>query len=78
MNDGGDSGQAKQGLQLGDGTQTPLPIHVGQTLAEARRILVLATLKHCGNHKTRAASMLGISLKTLYNHLNSYQDSRDD
>jgi DNA-binding NtrC family response regulator len=78
MNDGGDSGQAKQGLQVPGSTPEPLPIRVGQTLSEARRILVLATLKHCGNHKTRAASMLGISLKTLYNHLNSYQDSRGD
>ena len=76
MNDGGDSNQAHHSVHSPGGTAPPLPIHVGQTLAEARRILVLATLKHCDNHKTRAAAMLGISLKTLYNHLNSYQDAR--
>lgn len=76
MNDGGDSIQVHQSIHPTGGTHTPLPIHVGQTLAETRRILVLATLQHCDNHKTRAAAMLGISLKTLYNHLNSYQDTR--
>ncbi|MCX7036873.1 MAG: hypothetical protein NT064_09900 [Proteobacteria bacterium] len=75
MNDGGDSGQAKHALAPLDVTSGQLPIQVGQTLAEARRILIMATLKSCGNHKTRAAAMLGISLKTLYNHLNSYHNT---
>jgi DNA-binding NtrC family response regulator len=46
---------------------------VGTTVADAQRLLILATLKHCGNHKTMAAAMLGISLKTLYNRLNAYR-----
>lgn len=75
MSDSGDGTRPKHPLAL-DGAHAALPIHVGNTLAEARRILILATLEACGNHKTRAAAMLGISLKTLYNHLNSYRDLR--
>jgi DNA-binding NtrC family response regulator len=54
---------------------TPQTLHipVGTTVAEAQKLLILATLKHCGNHKTMAAAMLGISLKTLYNRLNAYR-----
>lgn len=75
MSDSGDSGRHRSHAAL-DGARAALPIHVGDTLAEARRTLILATLEACGNHKTRAAAMLGISLKTLYNHLNSYRDLR--
>lgn len=77
MSDSGDSGRPRSNSAL-DGVRPTLPIHVGNTLAEARRILILATLEACGNHKTRAAAMLGISLKTLYNHLNSYRDLRSN
>jgi DNA-binding NtrC family response regulator len=34
--------------------------------------LILATLKACDGNKVRAAGMLKISLKTLYNRLNEY------
>jgi DNA-binding NtrC family response regulator len=34
--------------------------------------LILATLEQCGGVKTRAAEILGISLKTLYNRLVEY------
>jgi DNA-binding NtrC family response regulator len=36
--------------------------------------LILATLEQCGGVKTRAAEILGISLKTLYNRLVEYGD----
>ena len=42
----------------------------GMTVDEAERKLILATLEAAGNNKTRAAEMLGISLKTLHNKLN--------
>lgn len=45
---------------------------VGMTLAEADRQLILATLEQCGGVKKRAAEILGISLKTLYNRLEEY------
>jgi DNA-binding NtrC family response regulator len=37
---------------------------------EAERRLILLTLEHTRNNKTRAAEILGISLKTLHNKLN--------
>jgi DNA-binding NtrC family response regulator len=45
---------------------------VGTTVDEAERRLIMRTLAHTGNNKTRAAEILGISLKTLHNKLNRY------
>jgi DNA-binding NtrC family response regulator len=42
----------------------------GTTVDEAERQLIEVTLRHTGGNKTRAAEMLGISLKTLHNKLN--------
>ena len=42
-------------------------------MEEAERRLILMTLEHTRDNKTRAAEMLGISLKTLYNRLNEYK-----
>jgi DNA-binding NtrC family response regulator len=47
-------------------------VPLGTPLAEAERALILATLRHCGGVRKRAAEMLGISLKTLYNRLVRY------
>ncbi len=49
-----------------------LDISVGTSIAEAERMLILATVEHCGGHRERAAAMLGISAKTLYNRLKGY------
>ena len=45
---------------------------VGTTVAEAEKALILVTLTHTKNNKTRAAEILGISLKTLFNKLKEY------
>jgi DNA-binding NtrC family response regulator len=42
----------------------------GTTVDEAERQLIEVTLEHTGGNKTRAAELLGISLKTLHNKLN--------
>jgi DNA-binding NtrC family response regulator len=42
----------------------------GTTVDEAERKLIEVTLEHTGGNKTRAAELLGISLKTLHNKLN--------
>jgi DNA-binding NtrC family response regulator len=42
----------------------------GTTVDEAERRLIEVTLEHTGGNKTRAAELLGISLKTLHNKLN--------
>jgi DNA-binding NtrC family response regulator len=45
---------------------------VGTTVEEAEKGLILRTLEHTRNNKTRAAEILGISLKTLHNKLKEY------
>ena len=45
---------------------------VGMTVDEAERQLIAATLRHCGNDKTRAAAVLGIGLRTLYRKIKQY------
>jgi two-component system, response regulator FlrC len=45
---------------------------VGRTVAEVERDLILETLKHCLGNRTRAALVLGISIRTLRNKLNEY------
>jgi transcriptional regulator with PAS, ATPase and Fis domain len=63
-------------------TETPAPVpaengdsirfHIGTTVEEAEKGLILRTLEHTRNNKTRAAEILGISLKTLHNKLKEY------
>jgi two-component system, NtrC family, response regulator AtoC len=48
-------------------------VHVGQTIAEIERQLILATLEEYGGNKEKSAATLGLSLKTLYNRLRQYQ-----
>jgi DNA-binding protein Fis len=45
---------------------------VGRTVAEVERDLILETLRHCFGNRTRAATLLGISLRSLRNKLNDY------
>jgi DNA-binding NtrC family response regulator len=49
---------------------TDVMLTPGMTVDEAEQKLILATLDAAGGNKTRAAEMLGISLKTLHNKLN--------
>jgi DNA-binding NtrC family response regulator len=45
---------------------------VGTTVDEAERRLIMKTLESTNNNKTKAAEILGISLKTLHNKLKEY------
>ncbi|MGI9379926.1 MAG: sigma-54-dependent transcriptional regulator FlbD [Methyloligellaceae bacterium] len=45
---------------------------VGKTVAEVERELILETLDHCLGNRTHAATILGISIRTLRNKLNQY------
>jgi DNA-binding NtrC family response regulator len=53
-------------------------VHVGTTVDEAERLLILHTLEATGQNKTRAAEILGVSLKTLHNKLKEYSRARQD
>jgi len=48
-------------------------MRVGTPIAEMERRLILATLDQCEGDKKKAADVLKISLKTLYNRLNEYK-----
>jgi len=51
-----------------------LKISVGESIDDAQRKLILATLEANGDDKQAAADMLGMSLRTLYNRLNEYEE----
>jgi transcriptional regulator with PAS, ATPase and Fis domain len=65
---------------VSSGTRTPVQIiepenvrlPVGTTVAQGEKALIQLTLQHTKNNKTRAADILGISLKTLFNKLKEY------
>jgi two-component system response regulator AtoC len=60
---GGDSGSIRS-----------LNFQVGTSIEEVERRLIMATLDaHAGN-KRKTADILGVSLKTLYNRLNTYRE----
>ena len=46
----------------------------GMTVDEVEQKLIVATLEASNGNKTRAAEMLGISLKTLHNKLNRFKE----
>jgi DNA-binding NtrC family response regulator len=53
---------------------TGVGLAAGTTVDEAERKLIELTLEHTGGNKTRAADLLGISLKTLHNKLNRMKE----
>ena len=51
---------------------------IGTTVDAMERELILQTLNATGNNKTRAADLLGISLKTLHNKLKEYGNTHEE
>jgi len=47
---------------------------VGRTVADVERELILDTLNHCLGNRTHAATILGISIRTLRNKLKQYTE----
>jgi DNA-binding NtrC family response regulator len=62
-------------LGVQDSAGSSLNLKVGTSLGEAERRLILATLEEAEGDKKKAAEILGISLKTLYNRLNEYKSA---
>jgi len=50
-----------------------MQIRLGSTLDDVERELIIRTIEFTGGNKTRAAEVLGVSLKTLYNRLERYE-----
>jgi DNA-binding NtrC family response regulator len=57
-------------------SKTPtIEFRLGQTVAEVEKHFLFHTINHMDGNKTKAAKILGISLKTLHNKLNKYKSS---
>ena len=66
-----DAGPAGRAAQTADAISRAA---VGQTVAQMEKALILDTLSHCLGNRTHAATILGISIRTLRNKLNEYAD----
>ncbi len=60
--------------EVSEAVARSLDVQVGTSIDEMKRRLIAATLDASGGDKRKTAALLGISLKTLYNHLNSLQE----
>ncbi len=63
---------AQTGLAAADAAQRAF---VGQTVSAMEQQLILDTLVHCYGNRTHAATILGISIRTLRNKLKEYGDA---
>lgn len=55
-------------------SEDTISLPVGTPLEEVERQMIMRTLQKTQNNKTRAAELLGISLKTLHNKLKLYRE----
>jgi DNA-binding NtrC family response regulator len=55
------------------GSASTFELRLGMSLDEVERELIIRTIEFSGGNKSRAAEVLGVSLKTLYNRLERYQ-----
>jgi DNA-binding NtrC family response regulator len=55
------------------GTTSGFEVSLGMSLDDIEREVILKTIEFVDGNKSRAAEMLGISIKTLYNRLEQYQ-----
>jgi len=60
--------------QLSHTAETMSQALVGRTVADVERDLILDTVTHTLGNRTHAATILGISIRTLRNKLNQYSD----
>ncbi len=65
--------EALRRAQVAPAAAPSVLVPIGTTVEEAEKALILRSLEFAGQNKTRAAEMLGISLKTLHNKLNRYR-----
>ncbi|MBT4290743.1 MAG: sigma-54-dependent Fis family transcriptional regulator [Deltaproteobacteria bacterium] len=58
-------------------TRQTLELEVGVSLSEAEKQLIFKTLTKTNGNRTKAAEILGISIRTLRNKLNEYKEAGD-
>jgi DNA-binding NtrC family response regulator len=66
------SGQSPQPDQTALTPSAAIPVLIGSTVTEVERELVLQTLARCDGNRTRAARLLGVSVRTLRNKIRQY------
>ncbi|MDX1630342.1 MAG: sigma-54 dependent transcriptional regulator [Thermoanaerobaculia bacterium] len=59
------------------GEDSHLEVRIGSSIDEVERRLILATLQKMDGDKEKTAEALGISVKTLYNRLNRYEQAEE-
>ena len=72
---GAPSPLVNSGSTSADANTATVPVElVGKTVAEVEKQLIINTLEHCLGNRTHAATILGISIRTLRNKLKVYSD----
>ena len=61
-------------MPASDGADDGAPM-IGRTVADVERQLIIDTLQHCLGNRTHAATILGISIRTLRNKLKTYSEA---
>jgi DNA-binding NtrC family response regulator len=59
-------------------SQTAVPMKAGMTVREMERQLITRTLDEVNDNRTRAAELLGISIRTLRNKLKEYKQELEN
>jgi len=67
------TGNGRGGGDNGGGGHGVVALPVGTSMDDAEREMIRSTLEHTSGNKTRAAKILGISLKTMHNKVKKYQ-----
>ena len=62
------------GGEAASGSGGTAELLIGRTVADVERQLIINTLDHCLGNRTHAATILGISIRTLRNKLKLYND----
>ena len=67
---GREPGNTKEGSN--QPPSTGQPSLAGMSLSDIEKLAIRQTLEHCGNNRSKAARMLGIASKSIYNKINKY------
>jgi DNA-binding NtrC family response regulator len=61
-------------FELDDVDRSCIKLLIGHTMALVEREFILQTLRHHRGNRTRAANLLGISIRSLRNKIRDYRD----